>query len=82
MGREKHLAISSYASLVKEIRKETAAFEVILREKTVTFYWRVGRIIDQYLIKHQQRAPYGDHLFDRLARDTARHKTILQRAVQ
>ena len=74
--------IDGYALLVGKVREELADLELFLKFQTVKTYWCVGKHICDHFLENKSRAGYGEHLYERLAQDTDRHKTIFSRAAR
>jgi len=72
----------SYKSLVSKVSKELSELEFFVKRRTAEGYWRVGRYIDEHLLANKQRADYGKHLLERLAKDVDRDQTTFTRALQ
>ena len=72
----------SYKSLVSKVSKELSDLEFLIKHRTAQGYWKVGRYIHDHLLVNKQRADYGKHLLERLARDVDRDMSTLTRALQ
>lgn len=74
--------ISSYSSLVKLVREEFASLEFFVKSRTVEGYWQVGKFIHDHLLHHQERAEYGNQLFERLGKDVDRDESTLRKILK
>ncbi len=78
----KSVDISSYSSLVKLVREEFASLEFFVKSRTVQGYWQVGKFVHDHLLHHQERAEYGNQLFERLGKDSGRDSSTLQKMLR
>ena len=53
-----------------------------IEEAKVRTYWETGRLIDQHLLLHQNRAEYGAEVVPRLAADLGVNETVLYRCLR
>ncbi|MCB9757988.1 MAG: thermonuclease family protein [Candidatus Omnitrophica bacterium] len=74
--------ISSYSSLLAQVREEFASLEFFVKSRTVQGYWQVGKFIHQHLLHHEDRADYGQHLFARLGKDIDKDESTLRKIVK
>lgn len=70
---KKAASLSSYASLLGEVRKTLAlghkrAKEAVEREKVRTS-WGIGKLIHEHILLHKERAKYGEQVLKRLSDD-------------
>mgnify|MGYP001611158432 CR=1 FL=1 len=80
---QRQLAVAKgYAGLVKQIQVELSGLESFIKQQTVKTYWNIGRYISEHILENQQRADYGDHLYERLGRDLSVSDRTLKRTVQ
>lgn len=73
---------NGYRELVAKIQKELTSLELTLKQKTAQTYWNIGCYISEHLLENQERANYGEYLFEHLSRDVGRSKDTLHRATQ
>ena len=73
---------NTYKTLVTKISKEFAEMEVFLKQRIAQGHWNVGRYIAKHFLKHQERAEHGTNFYEKLAKDTGRDVSTLQRSVQ
>lgn len=78
----KSVDISNYSSLVKLVREEFASLEFFVKSRTVQGYWQVGKFIHEHLLHHQERAEYGNQLFERLGKDVDRDESTLRKILK
>jgi hypothetical protein len=74
--------ISSYPSLLAQVREEFASLEFFVKSRTVQGYWQVGKFIHEHLLHHEDRADYGQHLFARLGKDIDKDESTLRKIVK
>ncbi len=74
--------ISSYPSLLAQVREEFASLEFFVKSRTVQGYWQVGKFIHEHLLHHEDRADYGHHLFARLGKDIDKDESTLRKIVK
>ncbi|OGX27722.1 MAG: hypothetical protein A2787_07580 [Omnitrophica WOR_2 bacterium RIFCSPHIGHO2_01_FULL_48_9] len=72
----------SYPQLVKAIKNEIASGRQIIQQTQAQMYWKVGKYISGYILQGKDRAQYGVHLYERLAKDLDVSVDVLQRAVR
>src|SRR3989344_265447 len=72
----------SYPQLVKAIKNEIASGRQIIQQTRAQMYWKVGKYISGYILQGKDRAQYGVHLYERLAKDLDVSVDVLQRAVR
>lgn len=78
--------VATYSELVQAIREARAASQARLdravdREK-VREAWEIGKLIDQHVLQHKERADYGKKVIIRLANDLATSETELKYMLQ
>ncbi|MCM8776385.1 MAG: DUF1016 N-terminal domain-containing protein [Candidatus Omnitrophica bacterium] len=66
-----------YLRLFRKIRSALARGARKVEQVKVSTFWQVGKSIDQYILKHQSRAPLGTRLLASLAQDLGITKTCL-----
>ncbi len=75
-------APDSYKILVGKISKEFAQMDAFLKNRIALGHWNVGQWIHEHLLKNQKRAEHGTNFYGKLAQDTGRDLSTLQRSVQ
>jgi len=78
--------VASYDDLVHEVRAafargEERTADAVERERVQT-YWEVGKLIDEHILLHKERANYGEEVIKRLSTDMAMDRSELYRMVQ
>ena len=73
---------SSYLKLLTELKSILIEGLSAIEEQRVKTYWQTGKLISKYLLANQERAGYGESLFERLSEDLEIERTILQRAAK
>jgi len=73
---------NSYHTLVRKINRELADLEALFKDRTTRTAWNIGRYIHIHLLEHKDRVDYGKSFYPKLAHDTHRDISTLQRAVQ
>ena len=73
---------NTYKTLVTKISKEFAQMEAFLKNRIAVGHWNVGRWIHEHLLEQEERAEHGTNFYEKLAKDTGRDVSTLQRSVQ
>ena len=73
---------SAYKKLVKNVSKEFADLEEILKRRTAQAAWTVGKYVHEHILEYKERAGYGAALYIQLAEDVDRDVSTLQRMTQ
>lgn len=73
--------LASYGELERRVRATLAegrerAADAVERERVRTS-WEVGKLIDEHILQHKERADYGKQVLDRLAGDLGTSRTEL-----
>lgn len=76
------ISVLNYQQLVVFIKKEIADGKKIVAQTQAEKYWNIGKAIDEYILGGADRATYGDHILENLAKDLIVGKRTLQRTVQ
>ncbi|OGX36755.1 MAG: hypothetical protein A3D87_01535 [Omnitrophica WOR_2 bacterium RIFCSPHIGHO2_02_FULL_50_17] len=76
------LTQSNISQLAANINKELKKMELDLKGRITVGYWRVGRWIARDILKNKDRAGYGAHLYEQLARKVSASQRTLERSVQ
>lgn len=79
-------SVVSYDDLVHEVRAtfargEERTADAVERERVQT-YWEVGKLIDEHILLHRERAEYGKEVIKRLSGDLGISVTEIQYMVQ
>jgi endonuclease YncB( thermonuclease family) len=78
--------VGSYAELRSAIRQalieSRARLEQLADEEKVREAWEIGKLIDEHVLKHRERADYGQFVLKRLAADLKMSDTELYRMRQ
>jgi hypothetical protein len=61
----------TYAELRRRVEAALLVGQRKIEEARVRTYWETGRLIDQHLLLHKERADYGAQVVPKLARDLA-----------
>ncbi len=72
----------TYQQLISLIKKEIADGKKIISQTQAEKYWNIGKAIDEYILGGADRAKYGEHIFENLAKDLIVGKRTLERTVQ
>lgn len=72
----------TYAELRNGVRETLLVGQRRVEEAKVRTYWETGRMIDQHLLLHKNRADYGAEVIRRLAGDLQIHYTVLYRCLR
>ncbi|MBI5150490.1 MAG: thermonuclease family protein [Candidatus Omnitrophica bacterium] len=75
-------AANGYKTLVKKIVREYEELEILVKNSVARGQWNVGKYIKEHLLQNKDRADYATGFFEKLAKDTGRDSSALQRAVQ
>ena len=73
--------LATYTELVKAVRVAMAggrkrAEEAVERERVFTA-WEIGKLIDEHVLQHKERADYAQYVLPKLAKDLATSRTEL-----
>lgn len=78
--------VQTYAQLVAAIREVRAEsqkrIEKAIDQEKVREAWETGRLIDQHILQHKERADYGGQVLKRLASDLGTSDTELYRMLK
>ncbi len=72
----------TYEELVLHIRQTLVEGQRKIEQLKVETYWRMGKLIQGHLKRHEKRAGYGDRLLERLGKDLGVSERLLRRTVQ
>ena len=72
----------SYQKLLSELKKILIEGLRRIEAERLKANWRTGQLISEDLLENQERANYGDYLFERLSNDLRMDKRTLQKSVQ
>lgn len=79
-------AVQSYDELVHAIREARTAskrrVERAVEQEKVREAWEIGKLIDEHVLHHKERADYGSYVIKRLARDLGSSQTELSYMLQ
>ena len=75
-------ALGGYAQLVKVIKAEIAAGRAIIQKTQAETYWKVGKYISNFLLHGEDRAQYGEKVYEKLSQDLKIGAKTLERAVR
>ena len=83
---ESKVNLAKYDALIHEVRAtfargEERTAEAVERVRVQT-YWEVGKLIDEHILLHQERAEYGKEVIKRLSGDLGISVTEIQYMVQ
>lgn len=78
--------VETYDELVHAIREARAAsqkrVDQAIDQEKVRAAWETGKLIDTHVLKHQERADYGEHILLRLSADLGTSHTELKYMLQ
>ena len=78
--------VQTYDDLLHAIRKARAAsgqrIVVAIEEEKVREAWETGKLIDEHILQHKERAAYGEQVIVRLAKDLGASETELKYMLQ
>ncbi|MFH1208489.1 MAG: DUF1016 N-terminal domain-containing protein [Candidatus Omnitrophota bacterium] len=78
--------VQTYDQLVAAIRKAHAASEArveqAVRQEKVREAWEIGKLIDEHVLQHKERADYGKQVISRLAADLGMSESELHRMLE
>jgi endonuclease YncB( thermonuclease family) len=72
----------TYAELRRRVEAALLVGQRKIEEARVRTYWETGRLIDQHLLLHKERADYGAQVVPKLARDLGVSDTVLYRCLR
>ena len=74
--------VSTYAALLKNIRKTLLFGQQKIDQARIETYWDTGRFIHEDFLLHQDRAGYGDSTLAKLSKDLEIGERLLERVLQ
>ncbi len=78
--------VGTYDQLVAAIRKARAAsqarVEQAVQQEKVRECWETGKLIDEHVLQHKERADYGAQVLERLSTDLGTSRTELSYMLQ
>jgi len=78
--------VQTYDQLVQAIREVRSAsqkrIEQAVEQEKVREAWETGKLIDEHILQHKERADYGKHVIVRLAKDLGSSQTELSYMLQ
>ncbi|HOE68239.1 MAG TPA: DUF1016 N-terminal domain-containing protein [Candidatus Omnitrophota bacterium] len=78
--------VATYTELLAAIRKARAAsearVEAAVEQEKVREVWETGRLIDEHILLHKERADYGEQVMARLAGDLETSRSELYRMLE
>ena len=78
--------VATYESLLQAIRETRAAsqsrIETAVEQEKVREAWETGKLIDEHVLQHKERADYGEQVVIKLARDLGTSETELKYMLQ
>jgi len=72
----------TYATLRKQVEATLLLGQRKIEAAKVETYWKAGKIIQQHILHHQDRADYGSEVLKRLAKDLNISESVLHRCFQ
>ena len=79
-------SVTTYEELVSAIRMAKAEskerVEAIVEQEKVREAWEIGKLIDEHVLQHKERADYGKQVLERLAKDLDTSQTELSFMLQ
>jgi endonuclease YncB( thermonuclease family) len=73
---------ASYEALVKSVRSALIEGQKRIEAERVRTYWETGRLINEHVLKHKDRADYGARVIADLARDLHVDRSQINRCVR
>ncbi len=73
---------SDYAGLLKSVKQTLIEGQKRIESERVRIYWETGRLINDHVLGHKDRAEYGAQVIDKIANDLNVEHTILKRCVK
>ncbi len=78
--------VQTYDQLIHAIRQTRAAsqtrIEQAVEEEKVREAWEIGKLIDEHILLHKERADYGEQVIIKLAKDLGTSETELKYMLQ
>ena len=78
--------VQTYDELLHAIRATRAAsqarIETAVEQEKVREAWETGKLIDEHILLHKERAGYGERVITRLAKDLGKSETDLRYMLQ
>ncbi|GEM_PF-5317229 len=78
--------VATYDGLLQAIRETRAASEARITaavdEEKVREAWETGKLIEEHILLHKERADYGRQVIERLAKDLGMSRSELNRMVE
>lgn len=71
-----------YKTLLNKVRKTLIEGQQRIEQERVRTYWETGRVIHVDILKHKDRAGYGERVVLRLAKDLSVDRSVLNRCVR
>ena len=75
--------VTTYDQLIHAIRQTKAAsqarVEAAVEQEKVREAWEIGKLIDEHVLQHKERADYGKQVIERLAEDLEMDRSELYR---
>jgi len=82
LTRKPQLTTYTYPALRKQVEQTLLLGQRKIEAAKVETYWKAGKIIQQHILHHQNRADYGSEILKRLAKDLNVSETVLHRCFQ
>lgn len=80
------VTVTTYDQLLKAIREtrhaSEARIEQAVQQEKVREAWETGKLIDEHILQHKERADYGKQVIERLATDLDTDKSELYRMLE
>ncbi len=73
---------AGYAGLLNRVKKTLIEGRQRIEQERVRTYWETGRILHTHILKHKDRARYGEEVLARLAKDIDVSETVLHRCLR
>lgn len=70
--------VETYDQLLAAIREARTASRVRVQQAKVRETWETGKLIDEHILNHKERADYGAKVIERLAKDLGTSATELR----
>lgn len=77
LGQSSAATVQAYDELVKAIRATRQESQQRIEQSKVREAWETGKLIDEHVLLHKERAEYGARVIERLAKDLGSSATEL-----
>jgi len=74
--------VRDYQKLLTKIQRILASAQGRIEREKARAYWKIGRELHTFILKHQKRAPRGKRVIEKLAKERGMNKTALYHALE